>query len=114
MEELNVKRDGMTFGEAIACAKAGKLIARNGWNGKGMFVFLRPADTIESDMISKIKSLPNAVKFHYQDRRDRGLQFSVQFGEYFCMRDAQGHIVNGWLASQTDMLANDWEEVIVP
>ncbi|WP_262482542.1 DUF2829 domain-containing protein [Bacteroides neonati] len=32
----------------------------------------------------------------------------VKFTAYLCMKAADGTIVNGWLASQSDMLANDW------
>lgn len=66
----------MKFGEALEEVKKGALIARAGWNGKGMFVFQRPEDWLSTDIIvNKVKSLP---------------------------------IVNGWLASQSDMLADDW------
>jgi hypothetical protein len=36
----------MDFGKAIEALKQGKLVAREGWNGKGMFIFQRPSDTI--------------------------------------------------------------------
>lgn len=41
----------MKFGEALEAVKEGKLIARSGWNGKGMFVFQRPEDWLSTDMI---------------------------------------------------------------
>lgn len=41
----------MKFGEALEEAKKGALIARAGWNGKGMFVFQRPEDWLSTDMI---------------------------------------------------------------
>lgn len=50
---------GLSFGEAVEHARAGKLIARIGWNGKGMFVFIRPSDELTVEMIvNKVKSLP--------------------------------------------------------
>lgn len=71
----------MKFGEALEEVKKGALIARAGWNGKGMFVFQRPEDWLSTDMIvNKVKSLPDSFKKY----------------------------VNGWLASQSDMLADDW------
>lgn len=81
----------MKFGEALEAVKEGKLIARSGWNGKGMFVFQRPEDWLSTDMIvNKVKSL------------------MIKFCSYLCMKDANDNIVNGWLASQSDMLADDW------
>ena len=108
----------MNFGKAIEVVKEGKLIAREGWNGKGMFVFMRPADELRIDfVVNKVKSLPQSVKDYYrQDTVDENGNLLpleendvVKFTAYFCMKAADGTIVNGWLASQTDMLAEDWE-----
>lgn len=46
----------MKFGEALEEVKKGALIARAGWNGKGMFVFQRPEDWLSTDII------PNSIK----------------------------------------------------
>jgi hypothetical protein len=91
------------FGHAVAATKEGMRVARAGWNGKGMFIFQRPADTLAEDFIPKVKSLPESVKNFLAARGG-----AVDFGAYFCMYAADGSIVNGWLASQTDMLATDW------
>jgi len=108
----------MNFGKAIEAVKEGKLAAREGWNGKGMFVFMRPADELQIDfVVNKVKSLPQSVKDYYrQDTVDEnGNSFPIEendvvkFTAYLCMKAADGTIVNGWLASQTDMLAEDWE-----
>jgi len=102
----------MTFGEALELVKQGKLISRQGWNGKGMFIFQRPEDSIHiSTVITQVKSLPAAVKSFYTSRvwADSENQM-VKFTPYLCMKAADDSIVNGWLASQTDMLANDWSE----
>jgi len=106
--------ENQNFGAAIEAAKQGKRIARAGWNGKNMFVFQRPADELEvCFIIDKVKSLPQSVKdfFAAKDAQqmpsEQGLA-KVQFGAYLCMYAADGSIVNGWLASQTDILANDW------
>lgn len=48
----------MKFGEALEAVKEGKLIARSGWNGKGMFVFQRPEDWLSTDtIVNRVKSL---------------------------------------------------------
>ena len=89
------------FGYAIAALKAGKRVSRDGWNGKGMFLFLLPA----SD------GIPTKV---IHDPALRAVIESEVGGETF---DAWGSIriftadkkvLTGWLASQSDMLAEDW------
>jgi hypothetical protein len=93
----------MDFGQAIVSLKNGEKVSRSGWNGKGMFIFQRPGDTLAADFVSKVKSLPESVKrFLVSQERD------IEFLPYLCMYAADGKIVNGWLASQTDMLAEDW------
>lgn len=108
----------MNFGQAIEALKQGKRVAREGWNGKGMFIFMRPADEINIHIVvDVIKSLPQSVKDYYRqdiitesgvaigfdDENDK-----VKFTAYLCMKAADGTIVNGWLASQSDMLSEDW------
>ena len=93
----------LSYGEALEALKEGKRVSREGWNGKGMFIFQRPGDTLPQNIIKEVKSLPDSVKkFLLEQDRD------VKFLPYLCMYSAQGEIVNGWLASQTDMLSNDW------
>lgn len=107
----------MNFGRAIELVKQGKLAAREGWNGKGMFIFMRPADTLTTGFIPNVKSLPASVKEwidkNLDDKKNQGEigLTPVRFTEYLCMKAADNSIVNGWLASQTDMLAEDWREV---
>ena len=71
----------MNFGSALEALKAGMRVARSGWNGKGMWIELQTPDA-HSKM-----TLP-----------------------YIFMRTADNNLVP-WLASQTDMLADDWELV---
>lgn len=117
-----MKKTDLNFGEAVEAAKNGALIARKGWNGKNMFVFIRPEDKLSVEMIvEKVKSVPQSLKdklgkqFSWTESEKNqgegpGNSF-VKFTAYFCMFAADGSIVNGWLASQTDMLSNDWEIV---
>ncbi len=113
------KMNNLTFGQALDAVKQGKLIARQGWNGKGMFVFQRPEDELSVDFIvNKVKSLPQSLKdklagdfsWTQQEALDGNGpdKKMVKFTAYLCMKAADGTIVNGWLASQTDMLAEDW------
>ena len=97
----------LNFGQALEAVKQGKLISREGWNGKGMFVFQRPADELDPlFIIEKVKSLPEAYKNTLKNVTFQEGE-KIKFGAYLCIA-ADNSIVNGWLASQTDMLANDW------
>lgn len=72
------EEDSMTFGNAIEELKAGKKVSREGWNGKGMWLALQVPDA------GSKMSLP-----------------------YIYMSTVTGALVP-WLASQTDVLAEDW------
>ena len=93
----------MSFGHAIEAAKAGNRIARAGWNGKGMFVALMPALYLPpfntQDTNRKVND--RTAKWIGEDK-------PLDCQPYFAMYTADGKWVPGWLASQTDMLANDW------
>ena len=43
----------MDFGQAIKALKDGKKVARKGWNGKGMFLWLKPAATVKSRVVQR-------------------------------------------------------------
>lgn len=107
-----------TFGQALESVKQGRLATRKGWNGKGVFIFMRPSDEIRVDtVVNNVKSLPLMAKEYYRqdmfDSKGDPIQITdgdvVKFTAYICMKAADGSIVNGWLASQTDMLAEDWQ-----
>jgi hypothetical protein len=78
----------MTFGEAIEAMKNGKRVQRAGWNGKGMWLVLIRAG--------------NAM------HTSSGGRFDMQ--DCIGMKTAQNNMQPGWLASQADMLADDWSE----
>ena len=83
--------DAMNFGLAIEAAKMGKKIARAGWNGKDMYVFLAyEADFVTDADISEFD------------------QLEVEVCDMLIMKTAQNTFQPGWLASQADMLADDW------
>ncbi len=105
----------LTYSEALVAVKEGKLITRTGWAAQGMFVFMRPADELDIDFIvHKVKSLPQAVKNYYACLTNPDIkngidgETQIKFTPYLCLKSADNSIVNGWLPSQTDMLANDW------
>ena len=98
-----------TFGQALESLKRGHLVARKGWNGKGMFIFMRPEDNLPTNMIvNQVNSLPESFKRWVANNHGDSETDRIKFTAYLCMKAADGTVVNGWLASQTDMLANDW------
>lgn len=91
----------MNFGEAIELLKKGERVCRKGWNGKDMFIYL-----VQGQEISRINLRNEAQKHLGIERRPNDM---VRIGDHIDMKSADGSIVVGWLASQTDMLAEDWE-----
>ena len=77
----------MNFGEALSELKKGNKAARAGWNGKGMYLFYSPSGVAAG--------------------REEGQPVLHPLREFVVMKTAQGDFVP-WLASQTDVLANDW------
>ena len=84
----------MNFGEALAAIKAGKRVARAGWNGKGMFLFLVPGSTFTVNREPLLSIMGEGTQ--------------VQYHAHIDMKTAQGYVVP-WLASQSDLLSEDWE-----
>ncbi len=84
----------MNFGSAIEALKAGRRVARRGWNGKDMFLFLVDGSRFTVNRPPFTGFYPEGTELRYLPHVD--------------MRTATGEIVP-WLCSQTDMLAEDWE-----
>lgn len=84
--ELNIST--FTFGEAIRRLKKGEKVARKGWNGKGMFVFLHEGyDTNENN--------------HFTGNKHDFMN------PYFCIKNVDGSI-STWVPSVNDCLVDDW------
>jgi hypothetical protein len=86
----------LSFGHAIVALKSGARVARAGWNGKGMFLFLVPGSTFAVNRPPLLGIYPAGHVVDYCPHID--------------MKTADGKVVP-WLASQTDMLADDWQIV---
>lgn len=86
----------ISFSEALENLKEGLKVARKGWNGKGMFIFLVPGSTFIVNRAPLLGIYPEGTQITYHAHID--------------MKTADNMIVP-WLASQTDILANDWEIV---
>jgi hypothetical protein len=89
---------GMTFGLAIEAMKKGFKVGRAGWNGKGMFVYYVPAASYPAAR----NAMQTMVGIFKNDM--------VPYRDYLAMKTVDNQVVP-WLASQTDMLANDWSIV---
>lgn len=83
----------MNFGQALESLKAGERVSRSGWNGRGMFLFLVPGSKFQVNRPPLIGVYPEGTTIDYRPHID--------------MKDAEGKVVP-WLASQTDLLADDW------
>ena len=99
--------EGFGFGVAINYMKDGGLVQRKGWNGKGMFLFMRPSFMCNRELFQSIQSIPVEAKSAIMEVMSEEATF--KFTPYISMFAADQTIVNGWLASQTDILAEDWQ-----
>lgn len=100
-EDISDQQANLNFGDALFFMKLGKRVARKGWNGwnsKGVYLFLLPEADVPVDAIrtEPLKSIAEA---------NGG---SVHCLASIRMKTADGSVLTGWLASQTDMLAEDW------
>ena len=81
------------FADAVRYLKEGRRVARAGWNGKDMFLFLVPGSKFAVNRPPLMGIYPEGTVVEYHAHID--------------MRTAQGTIVP-WVASQSDVLAEDW------
>lgn len=92
----------MKFGQALIELSDGKKVARKGWNGKGMFLVLTQGSEVP---VGTIRHDPTREYFKKLGST------TVKINPHIDMKAADNSLVIGWLASQTDMLAEDWEVV---
>lgn len=87
-----------TFGQAIAALKRGWKVAREGWNGKGMWLWLKSETMVKSEWCHDpaLKEIAD---------KNGG---EIYAGGCICLKTAQNTIQSGWNPSQQDVLANDW------
>lgn len=88
----------LTFGDAVKALKEGKKVSREGWNGKNMWLWLKPATVIKSEWC-KDPMLKEIVDANHGEAEALGT---------ICMKTADNKILTGWLASHTDILSEDW------
>lgn len=85
------------FGQALELLKQGKRVCRSGWNGKGMWIALQ-------------RGYPEGIPINANTAQATGIPEGTvcKFRPYLMMKTVGGEFVP-WLASQTDILAEDWE-----
>jgi hypothetical protein len=95
---MHAEDQKLTFGEAIVALRSGKRVSRKGWNGKDMFLWLKEEVMILSQCCSDpiLKEVCET---------NGGAVVALPT---ICMKTADNKVLTGWLASQTDMLSNDW------
>ena len=89
-EKICRSAEDMTFGDALVALKQGQRVARKGWNGKNQYVELACG-------ISYANSAAQIVNVDHKNIGNKALAFVGTSG-----------VQMGWLASQADMLADDW------
>lgn len=83
----------MNFGKALEIIKKGKKAARKGWNGKNQYIELATS-------ISYTNAEGKIINCNHDAIGNKAIAFVGTSG-----------VQMGWLASQSDMLSEDWEEV---
>lgn len=91
------------FGVAVGYLKKGQKLQREGWNGKGMFVFKQVPANIGLEIIPKMQSVPDSVKSE-MIKREQNLNYRNQC----VLVDSKGNVDN-WAPSISDCFAEDWQ-----
>ncbi|MDQ8953491.1 DUF2829 domain-containing protein [Acinetobacter rudis] len=87
----------LTFGDAVVALKQGQKVARSGWNGKGMFLALVKGSDADYHVNSRV----------FGTGMDGNSEKQMPILDAIYMKTADNKLVP-WLASQTDVLAEDW------
>lgn len=83
----------MDFGLALQALKEGRAVAREGWNGKGLFVYLVSGGDypVQMDVVKPIA-------------KEDG---TLHYNPYMAIKNVDGTI-STWVPSVNDCLAEDW------
>jgi hypothetical protein len=98
-ENAYIEVEGLSFGKAIDAIKLGARVQREGWNGKDMWIAYSPGS-------------PSLAADAFWSPANK--EYAISLGGLapilpcITFKTATGEILMGWLASQSDMLANDW------
>ena len=92
----------MNFGHAIEALKEGKLVAREGWNGKGLFVMKQIPAEIGLDIIPKMQSVQENAKKILVSRGT-----TLKYENQMLIIKPNG-TADSWVPSSSDIFAEDW------
>jgi len=90
------------FEIALSKLKAGELLTRRAWPD-GTFVFIQVPSMVNSEIVPKMTSLPEAAKLLFKDREQSSIRYSFQV----VMVDKDNNL-KAWSPSIEDILSNDW------
>lgn len=94
--------ENLKFGEAVEALKQGKRVARTGWNGKGLFIFMQVPSEIDAKIVPGMQSLPQSVKDEFA-KRGGNIRYKNQVAMVY-----PDNTIYGWVASPSDVLEEDW------
>ena len=90
--------ENLSFGVAVEALKRGQRVTRHGWNGRGMYLWLLPAAKVKAEWCRE----PHLKAVAESNGGEIEALGSIR------MMTADKKVLTGWLASQTDVLAEDW------
>lgn len=102
----NAPFNHMTFSVALEALKMGFIVRRQGWNGKGIYVFRQVPAFITSEIIPKMQSLPESAK-EFILKHSKNIHYKSQCLIY---NEMTGE-ANSWVPSISDVFADDWEVI---
>lgn len=85
--------ENLNFGQALEALKKGKKVARHGWNGKDMFLYLVPGSTFKVNREPLLSIYEEGTEINYRPHID--------------LKTADGTVAT-WSPSGSDALAEDW------
>ena len=94
--DIDGDSQSLTFGDALHMLKLGKKVARSGWNGKGMFVFLVNGSKFNVNRPPLLGIFPEGTEINYRPHID--------------IKNVDGSI-STWVPSIGDVMAEDWATV---
>lgn len=100
------KSENMNIHEAIEWMRENRKVQRVGWNGKGMFIVLMPAL-----QLPPFNSQAPGAKVNDRTAKHIGADTPLDSLPYIAMWTADQKWQPGWVCSQADLLANDWQVV---
>lgn len=97
-------KTNLSFEHILFALKGGHRVSRSGWNGKSQFIYQTVGNTVSKDFIPKFASLPQSVKDFLSAKGE-----DIVFNSSLTLYNSSGQMQPGWVPSQGDLTAEDWE-----